>query len=69
MQDKIIVSYDICDTGYTDVIMAKFSDGTSGEVFEFYPDEISFDETELIGKTVAQAKEIKYQKDLAYLRS
>lgn len=39
------------------------------ELFEYYPDEITFTATEFIGKTVAEGHKLKYTKDLAYLRS
>jgi hypothetical protein len=35
----------------------------------FYPDEIRFDECELIGRTEAEAHDLYRQKDVAYLRS
>lgn len=39
------------------------------EVFEFYPDEISFTASEFVGLTLDEARHLKYTKDLAYLRS
>jgi hypothetical protein len=38
------------------------------ELFEFYPDEISFSEFEFVGKTVSHARGLKGQKDSAHLR-
>lgn len=51
------------------VITATFEDGSSGELFSFYPDEIDFTEAELIGLTMREAKELKRRKDVAYLQS
>jgi hypothetical protein len=38
-------------------------------LFEFYPDEISFRPQEFVGLTTSEAKTLKYNKDIAYLRS
>jgi hypothetical protein len=35
----------------------------------YFPDEISFTASELLGKTVAEARQLHYDKDRAYLRS
>ena len=49
-------------------VVATFDDGQRKELFEFYPDEIMFDEGELVGLTEAQALQLKRQKDVAYQR-
>lgn len=67
--ERKIKSYKIKSRRFTNVIIAVFDDGTSGEVFEYYPDEISFDEQELIGLTEDEAYNVKTKKDLAYLQS
>lgn len=38
-------------------------------LFEFYPDEISFSQEELVGLTVEEAKNLKFKKDKAFLQS
>lgn len=38
-------------------------------LFEFYPDEISFTESEFIGLTIEEAKTLKGKKDRNYLKS
>ena len=38
-------------------------------LFEFYPDEINFDQEEFVGLTVEEAKSLKFKKDKAYLQS
>jgi len=53
----------------TPVVTATFDDGTRKRLFSFYPDEIRFDEGELVGMTEAEAHELYRQRDLAYLRS
>jgi len=39
------------------------------ELFEYYPDEISFSPQEFIGLTVEEARSLKGKKDRDYLRS
>ena len=51
------------------VVHVTFDDGTDKDLFSFYPDEIRFDEGELVGLTETEARELRRQKDLAYLRS
>jgi hypothetical protein len=46
-----------------------FDDGTRRDLFSFYPDEIRFDEGELIGLTEFEAHALRHRKDVAYLRS
>jgi hypothetical protein len=50
------------------IVKATFSDGQVRELFSFYPDEIGFIESDFIGKTEAQARVLRYQKDVAYLQ-
>jgi len=50
-------------------VKVQFSDGEEYELFEFYPDEISFEESEFIGLTLDSAKRLKFEKDLKYLKS
>lgn len=49
-------------------VKVKFSDGTSKTLFSFYPDEISFEEKELLGMTEGQAHQLRHNKDVDYLR-
>lgn len=49
-------------------VNVKLSNGEEKELFEFYPDEISFNKDELIGLTVDEAVHLKYEKDLQYLK-
>lgn len=39
------------------------------ELFEFYPDEISFTEDEFIGLTLETSKNLKFLKDVKYIQS
>jgi len=50
-----------------DKAILTLSDGTS-ETITYFGDEISFSESELIGLTVQEARELKSKKDLAYLQ-
>lgn len=50
-------------------IKVELEDGTAVTLFSFYPDEISFRESEFIGLTVEEGKSLKFRKDKAYLQS
>ncbi len=50
-------------------VTATFDDGETKELFSFYPDEITFVESELLGLTRKQVGELRTRKDVAYLRS
>lgn len=38
------------------------------KIFEYYPDELQFNNSELIGLTVQQALSLRSKKDIAYLQ-
>ncbi|MEY4418286.1 MAG: hypothetical protein RIQ88_724 [Actinomycetota bacterium] len=44
-------------------------DGTEHFLYQYYPDEISFTESEFIGLTLQECGALYTKKDLAYLRS
>ena len=50
-------------------VIATFDDGSVEEVFEYYPDEISFTVQEFKGLTLAEAKHLKFKKDKEFLQS
>lgn len=50
-------------------ITATFEDGSTKDLFEFYPDEISFTPEEFIGLTEEDAHHLKFLKDKEYLQS
>lgn len=50
-------------------VMATTEDSIEHELFEYYPDELSFSPSEFIGLTIEEGKDLRRQKDLAYLRS
>jgi hypothetical protein len=50
-------------------VWAKLEDGSDVRVFDFYPDEIRFTPSEFVGLTLAEARQLKFRKDIAYLRS
>ena len=50
-------------------VVATFDDGTRRDLFSFYPDEIRFNEGELVGLTELEAHELRRRKDIAYLRA
>jgi hypothetical protein len=50
-------------------VKVKFSDGREKTLFEFYPDEISFDESEFIGLTESTAQNLRVVKDMGYIKS
>lgn len=44
-------------------------EGEMQNIFDFYPDEIWIDKHELEGLTLAEAKELRYQRDVAYIKA
>jgi hypothetical protein len=50
-------------------VRVRFSTGEEKELFEFYPDEISFTESEFIGITEEAALRLKYEKDMMFIQS
>jgi hypothetical protein len=50
-------------------LTAQLSDGTSKKLFGHYVDEIWIAEGQLVGLTVAEACDLRRNKDIAYLRS
>jgi hypothetical protein len=50
-------------------VMETLSDGKTLNLFEYFPDEISFSETKFIGLTVSGAENLLLRKDVRYLQS
>ena len=50
-------------------VVVTLSNGEEMTLFEFYPDEISFAETEFIGITVEMAHHLRMEKDVKFLQS
>ena len=50
-------------------VVATFEDGSRKTLFSFYPDEVSFRESDFVGLTEEEAHSLFQQKDHAYLRS
>ena len=50
-------------------VMVTIGNEPEQELFSYYPDEISFTANEFVGLTVTEASDLKYKKDLAYLKS
>lgn len=50
-------------------VIVKTEDQKEHEIFEYYPDELSFAPEEFIGLTIEEAKQLKMQKDIQYLQS
>jgi len=50
-------------------VVATFEDGSQKTLFAFFPDEVSFQASELIGLTEEEAHTLYQEKDTAYLRS
>ena len=51
------------------IVTVQYEDGSTEDLFSFYPDEISFTQSEFIGLTREQATALRHRKDVAYLRS
>ena len=50
-------------------VKVQFDNGEEKTLFEFYPDEISFSENELIGLTEEAAHRLRFEKDKKYIQS
>jgi hypothetical protein len=50
-------------------VKVQFNNGDVKTLFEFYPDEISFKESEFIGLTEESARRLKFEKDKIYIQS
>jgi hypothetical protein len=50
-------------------VTVRFNTGEEKELFEFYPDEISFSESEFIGITEEEAYALRFEKDIKYIQS
>jgi hypothetical protein len=50
-------------------VWVTFDNGSVKMLFQYYPDEIQFTESEFIGLTETQACDLRLVKDVAYLRS
>ena len=50
-------------------VKVEYDDGTEETLFEFYPDEISFSESEVIGLTRDEAMGVRHKQDVKYIRS
>lgn len=50
-------------------VTVTFENGEVKRLFDFYPDELSFTESEFIGLTEQEAHALRFQKDVEYLRS
>ena len=50
-------------------VRVQFDDGSEKALFEFYPDEINFTESEFFGLTEHQAHELRMKKDIEFLQS
>ena len=50
-------------------VKVQFDNGDEKKLFEFYPDEICFEESEFIGLTEESARRLKFEKDKRYIQS
>lgn len=50
-------------------VHVTMEDDTEQFLFEYYPDEISFNTNEFVGLTIEEARHLKFKKDKAYLQS
>ena len=50
-------------------VRVTLSNGETMKLFEYYPDEITFVESEFIGLTVAEAENLLTRKDVQFLQS
>jgi hypothetical protein len=50
-------------------VIVTFEDGSTKTLFSFYPDEVSFHESEFVGLTEQEARGLFHKKDVAYLQA
>ena len=50
-------------------VTVTFDDETEKVLFDYYPDEITFVESELLGLTEDEAHALRHKKDVEYLQS
>jgi len=50
-------------------VYVTLEDGNEQFLFEYYPDEISFTEQELIGLTIKESITLKFNKDKKYMQT
>ncbi|MDA8663445.1 hypothetical protein N9L66_00595 [Porticoccaceae bacterium] len=50
-------------------VTVTLEDGSTKDLFEFYPNEISFRPEEFVGLTEEGARKLRHAKDVAYLKS
>jgi hypothetical protein len=50
-------------------VKVQFNNGDAKTLFEFYPDEITFKESEFIGLTEESARRLKFERDKRYIQS
>ena len=50
-------------------VTVDYADGTTGKLFDYYLDELSFTAREFIGLTASQAKAMRHARDVEYLQS
>lgn len=48
-------------------VKVQFNNGEEKVLFEYYPDEISFEESEFIGLTEESARRLKFEKDKKFI--
>jgi len=65
---KKIVACNIESVRWKNEVHVTYDDGSSEMIFRYYPDEISFTESELIGLTRDAAQTLHEQRDKDYIR-
>jgi len=50
-------------------VHVTMEDGMEQFLYEYYPDEISFTESEFVGLTLDEARHLKFKKDKNFLQS
>lgn len=51
------------------VVTVTLDNDEKVEIFQYYPDEVSFTEDEFVGLTEAEARDLHRKKDVAFLKS
>ena len=68
---KIISARITPPAGFGDMakVYVTLENGEEMKAFDYFDDELHFTTQEFVGKTVAQACDLRFKKDVAYMRS
>jgi len=69
MQKLVVINAIIVRHKYDCTMMVELSDHSFEDAFTYYPDELHFTSSEVIGLTLEECSKLHFNRDVAYLRS